>query len=154
MPCNGNALQCLAMPCYAFLACCMYLLCFVILCEFARLDALLAEVLSNMIKQKRKEKAGKWQVPIPKAGNSFCCCTCACDILQHLATSCNILQHFATSSAGEGNDRGRDVQDPSIGQAQEEGRSEKPRVNHGHPLFAFRLLLGLETRREQSLLCW
>lgn len=25
-----------------------------------------AKVLSNMIKQKRKEKAGKWQVPIPK----------------------------------------------------------------------------------------
>merc|ERR1712078_362610 len=24
------------------------------------------KVLSNMIKQKRKEKAGKWQVPIPK----------------------------------------------------------------------------------------
>ena len=23
-------------------------------------------MLSNMIKQKRKEKAGKWQVPIPK----------------------------------------------------------------------------------------
>ncbi len=25
-----------------------------------------AKVLSNMIKQKRKEKAGKWQVPLPK----------------------------------------------------------------------------------------
>jgi ribosome biogenesis protein NSA2 len=25
-----------------------------------------AKVLSNMIKQKRKEKAGKWDVPIPK----------------------------------------------------------------------------------------
>jgi len=25
-----------------------------------------AKVLSNMIKQKRKEKAGKWNVPIPK----------------------------------------------------------------------------------------
>merc|ERR1719301_390718 len=25
-----------------------------------------SKVLSNMIKQKRKEKAGKWQVPIPK----------------------------------------------------------------------------------------
>lgn len=25
-----------------------------------------AKVLSNMIKQKRKEKAGKWEVPIPK----------------------------------------------------------------------------------------
>jgi ribosome biogenesis protein NSA2 len=25
-----------------------------------------AKILSNMIKQKRKEKAGKWQVPIPK----------------------------------------------------------------------------------------
>jgi ribosome biogenesis protein NSA2 len=25
-----------------------------------------AKVLSNMIKQKRKEKAGKWSVPIPK----------------------------------------------------------------------------------------
>merc|ERR1712194_354216 len=24
------------------------------------------KVLSNMIKQKRKEKAGKWQVPVPK----------------------------------------------------------------------------------------
>merc|ERR1711990_334637 len=26
-----------------------------------------AKVLSNMIKQKRKEKAGKWDVPLPKA---------------------------------------------------------------------------------------
>ena len=25
-----------------------------------------AKVLSNMIKQKRKEKAGKWDVPLPK----------------------------------------------------------------------------------------
>lgn len=25
-----------------------------------------AKVLSNMIKQKRKEKAGKWSVPLPK----------------------------------------------------------------------------------------
>ena len=25
-----------------------------------------AKVLSNMVKQKRKEKAGKWQVPLPK----------------------------------------------------------------------------------------
>ena len=25
-----------------------------------------AKVLSNMIKQKRKEKAGKWEVPLPK----------------------------------------------------------------------------------------
>ena len=25
-----------------------------------------AKVLSNTVKQKRKEKAGKWQVPIPK----------------------------------------------------------------------------------------
>ena len=25
-----------------------------------------AKVLSNMIKQKRKEKAGKWNVPLPK----------------------------------------------------------------------------------------
>jgi ribosome biogenesis protein NSA2 len=25
-----------------------------------------AKVLSNMIKQKRKEKAGKWTVPLPK----------------------------------------------------------------------------------------
>lgn len=25
-----------------------------------------AQVLSNMIKQKRKEKAGKWEVPLPK----------------------------------------------------------------------------------------
>ena len=25
-----------------------------------------AKVLSNMVKQKRKEKAGKWDVPIPK----------------------------------------------------------------------------------------
>ena len=27
-----------------------------------------AKVLSNMIKQKRKEKAGKWDVPLPKGG--------------------------------------------------------------------------------------
>ena len=25
-----------------------------------------AKVLSNMVKQKRKEKAGKWDVPLPK----------------------------------------------------------------------------------------
>ena len=25
-----------------------------------------AKILSNMIKQKRKEKAGKWEVPLPK----------------------------------------------------------------------------------------
>jgi len=25
-----------------------------------------AKILSNMIKQKRKEKAGKWNVPLPK----------------------------------------------------------------------------------------
>jgi ribosome biogenesis protein NSA2 len=29
-----------------------------------------SKILSNTIKQKRKEKAGKWQVPIPKV--SFC----------------------------------------------------------------------------------
>jgi len=29
-----------------------------------------SKILSNTIKQKRKEKAGKWQVPIPKV-NSF-----------------------------------------------------------------------------------
>jgi ribosome biogenesis protein NSA2 len=29
-----------------------------------------AKALSNMIKQKRKEKAGKWTVPLPKV----CCC--------------------------------------------------------------------------------
>lgn len=27
-----------------------------------------AKVLSNTIKQKRKEKAGKWEVPLPKVG--------------------------------------------------------------------------------------
>ena len=30
-----------------------------------------AKVLSNMIKQKRKEKAGKWDVPIPKGNLLF-----------------------------------------------------------------------------------
>ena len=27
-----------------------------------------AKVLSNTIKQKRKQKAGKWEVPLPKVG--------------------------------------------------------------------------------------
>jgi ribosome biogenesis protein NSA2 len=30
-----------------------------------------SKILSNTIKQKRKEKAGKWQVPIPKVNNLF-----------------------------------------------------------------------------------
>lgn len=30
-----------------------------------------AKVLSNTVKQKRKEKAGKWDVPIPKVCNSW-----------------------------------------------------------------------------------
>ena len=30
-----------------------------------------AKVLSNMVKQKRKEKAGKWDVPLPKGLNYF-----------------------------------------------------------------------------------
>jgi hypothetical protein len=33
------------------------------------------QVLSNTIKQKRKEKAGKWDVPLPKVivnANCFC----------------------------------------------------------------------------------
>lgn len=29
-----------------------------------------AKVLSNTVKQKRKEKAGKWDVPIPKVGTA------------------------------------------------------------------------------------
>lgn len=33
--------------------------------------SLTAQVLSNTIKQKRKEKAGKWEVPLPKVS---CCC--------------------------------------------------------------------------------
>ena len=28
-----------------------------------------AKVLSNTIKQKRKQKAGKWEVPLPKVGS-------------------------------------------------------------------------------------
>ena len=42
-----------------------------------------AKVLSNTIKQKRKEKAGKWEVPLPKvsAGARTLvtgCCWCSC----------------------------------------------------------------------------
>lgn len=33
-------------------------------CKSAQVDR--AKVLSNTIKQKRKEKAGKWEVPLPK----------------------------------------------------------------------------------------
>ncbi|KAL7164850.1 hypothetical protein ACSBR2_040693 [Camellia fascicularis] len=29
-----------------------------------------AKVLSNTVKQKRKEKAGKWKVPLPKVGSA------------------------------------------------------------------------------------
>lgn len=29
-----------------------------------------AKVLSNTIKQKRKQKAGKWEVPLPKVSSS------------------------------------------------------------------------------------
>ena len=32
-----------------------------------------AKVLSNTIKQKRKEKAGKWEVPLPKVCFSAAC---------------------------------------------------------------------------------
>ena len=32
-----------------------------------------AKVLSNTIKQKRKEKAGKWEVPLPKVRHRSCC---------------------------------------------------------------------------------
>lgn len=37
-----------------------------------------AKVLSNTVKQKRKEKAGKWDVPIPKVRvtNNFRCEAC------------------------------------------------------------------------------
>ncbi|CAL9244128.1 unnamed protein product [Arabidopsis halleri] len=38
-----------------------------------REDTTRAKVLSNTIKQKRKEKAGKWEVPIPKV-KSLCFC--------------------------------------------------------------------------------
>jgi hypothetical protein len=31
-------------------------------------------VLSNTIKQKRKEKAGKWEVPLPKVRDREACC--------------------------------------------------------------------------------
>ena len=31
------------------------------------------QVLSNTIKQKRKEKAGKWEVPLPKVSCYFYC---------------------------------------------------------------------------------
>ena len=32
------------------------------------------QVLSNTIKQKRKEKAGKWDVPLPKVSHALCDC--------------------------------------------------------------------------------
>ena len=61
-----------------------------------------AKVLSNMVKQKRKEKAGKWDVPLPKG-----------DCLHFFRT-------FSISSSPRPG-RGRSVQNAEEWQAAEEG---------------------------------
>ena len=42
-----------------------------------------SKILSNTIKQKRKEKAGKWQVPIPKVKLIYCFTNKKLEILFH-----------------------------------------------------------------------
>ena len=60
-----------------------------------------AKVLSNMVKQKRKEKAGKWDVPLPK-GKPF--------------LHCFFFTLFVSTSAS----RGRGLQNDELWQAKEE----------------------------------
>jgi hypothetical protein len=60
-----------------------------------------AKVLSNMVKQKRKEKAGKWDVPLPK-GNNF--------------LHCFFFIFFFSTSAS----RSRGLQNDELWQAKEE----------------------------------
>ena len=71
-----------------------------------------AKVLSNSIKQKRKEKAGKWAVPIPKARAASLPRRCACRRASSFPPS-----RPPTGGAGVG---GRGLQGDQVGEAEEE----------------------------------
>ena len=103
-----------------------------------------AKILSNSIKQKRAEKAGKWSVPIPKVRSrrpAVPRCLHAIDArrLQERRSwvvSFLILRPFgprratAMLRAGTSGGRRRDVPGPSVGEAEEEGLEARRDEDH------------------------
>ena len=103
-----------------------------------------AKILSNSIKQKRAEKAGKWSVPIPKVRSrrpAVPRCLHAIDAtrLQELwkwVVSFLILRPFGAFPvntmlrAGASGGRRRDVPGPSVGEEEEEGLEARRDEDH------------------------
>jgi len=76
-----------------------------------------AKILSNTVKQKRKEKAGKWTVPIPKVCPSAWKCLL---VLFPSSTSLTPRLVCTPHRPGQAHRRRRDVQADEVGETHEE----------------------------------